>query len=91
MGDMPLSSAGNLAAKGLVARMVAENRAPKTIKNVIQIVKMVVASAINEEGDQVCIRRQVFTPSADSVPRGFARIVLQKTSFDSGSDTRIKP
>jgi len=57
MGDMPLSSVGNLAAKGLVARMVVENRAPKTIKNVIQVVKMVVASAINEDGDQVYPRK----------------------------------
>jgi integrase len=57
MGDMPLSSVGNLAAKGLVAQMVAEKRAPKTIKNVIQVVKMVVASAINDEGDQVYPRK----------------------------------
>ena len=57
MGDMPLSSVGNLAAKGLVAQMVAERRAPKTIKNVIQVVKMVVASAINDEGDQVYPRK----------------------------------
>lgn len=57
MGDMPLASKGNLAAKGLVAQMVAEKRAPKTIKNVIQVVKMVVASAINDEGDQIYLRK----------------------------------
>jgi integrase len=57
MGDMPLSSVGNLAAKGLVAKMVAEMRAPKTIKNVVQVVKMVVASAINDEGDQIYPRK----------------------------------
>ena len=57
MGDMPLSSVGNLAAKGLVAKMVAEKRAPKTIKNVVQVVKMVVASATNDEGDQIYPRK----------------------------------
>ena len=57
MGAMPLSSVGNGAAKGLVARMVAEKRAPKTIKNVVQVVKMVVASAINDEGDQIYPRK----------------------------------
>jgi len=46
MGDMPLSSVGNPAVKDLVAKTVSENRAPKTIKNVIQVAKMVVASAI---------------------------------------------
>jgi hypothetical protein len=53
MGDMPLASIANGAAKGLVAQMVAEKRAPKTIKNVIQIIKMIVASAINDAGDQI--------------------------------------
>jgi integrase len=57
MGDMPLSSVGNLAVKGLVAKMVAERRAPKTIKNVIQVVKMVVASAVNDEGEQIYPRK----------------------------------
>jgi len=57
MGDMPLASVGNPAAKGLVAQMAAENRAPKTINNVIQVVKMVVASAINDEGEQIYPRK----------------------------------
>ena len=57
MGDMPLSSVSNLAVKGLVAKMVAGMRAPKTIKNVIQVVKMVVASAVNDEGDQIYPRK----------------------------------
>ncbi len=57
MGDMPLSSVGNLAVKGLVAKMVAQKRAPKTIKNVVQVAKMVVASAVNDEGDQVYPRK----------------------------------
>ncbi len=57
IGDMPLSSVGNLAAKGLVAKMVAQKRAPKTIKNVVQVVKMVVASAVNDEGNQIYPRK----------------------------------
>jgi len=57
LGDLALASVGNLAAKGLVAKMVAEGRAPKTVNNVIQVVKMVVASAINDEGEQIYPRK----------------------------------
>jgi hypothetical protein len=35
MGGMPLASIANGAAKGLVAQMAAEKRAPKTIKKLI--------------------------------------------------------
>jgi integrase len=56
LGDMPLSSIGNPPAKGLVGQMLAERRSHKTIKNVIRVAKMVVAFAINDEGDQIYLR-----------------------------------
>ena len=52
IGDMPLASVKNTAMKDLVAKMKA-GLPPKSVINYAQIVKMVVASAINEEGEQL--------------------------------------
>src|ERR1700719_3587793 len=53
LGDLPLSSVNNLVVRGLVATMTKGGVSPKMISNVIQVVKMVVASAVNENGEQV--------------------------------------
>ena len=53
LGDLPLSSVNNLVGKGLVAHMTEAGMSPKMISNVIQVVKMVVASAVNENGEEV--------------------------------------
>ena len=47
-----LSSVGNLALKGLVEKMVEAGLSPKTVNTYSQVVKSVVASAVNEEGEQ---------------------------------------
>jgi integrase len=52
LGDAPLCSVGNLALKGLVEEMVKGGLSPKTVNTYSQIVKSVVASAVNEEGEQ---------------------------------------
>jgi integrase len=57
LGDAPLSSVGNLALKGLVAKMVKAGLSPKTINTYSQVVKSVVASAVNEEGEQLYPRK----------------------------------
>jgi integrase len=58
IGDMPLDAVNNLAMKQLVARMVASGElGPKSIGNYTQIVKAVVASAVNEEGEQLHPRK----------------------------------
>ena len=57
LGDVPLSSVGNLALKGLVAKMVKVGLSPKTINTYSQVVKSVVASAVNEEGEQLYPRK----------------------------------
>ena len=57
LGDVPLSSVGNLALKGLVAKMVKAGLSPKTINTYSQVVKSVVASAVNEEGEQLYPRK----------------------------------
>jgi hypothetical protein len=50
LGDVPLSSVGNLALKRLVEKMVEAGLSAKTVNTYSQVVKSVVASAVNEEG-----------------------------------------
>jgi integrase len=57
LGDVPLCSVGNLALKGLVERMVKAGLSPKTVNTYSQVVKSVVASAVNEEGEQLFPRK----------------------------------
>src|SRR5262249_3648852 len=61
IGEWPLSEVNNRTMKGFIARMSAERRidakgkdhgprfTPKTIENYFTVVKMVVASALNED------------------------------------------
>lgn len=53
LGDLPLSSVNNLVLRGFVTKMTEANMSPKMVGNVIQVVKMVVASAVNENGEVV--------------------------------------
>jgi integrase len=53
LGDLPLSSVNNLIARGLVAKMTKAGVSPKMVTNVIQVVKMVVASLVNENGERL--------------------------------------
>ena len=53
LGDMPVSSVNNLAVRDLVTKMADACMSPKMVNNVVQVVKMVVASAVNENGERV--------------------------------------
>ncbi len=53
IGDMPLSGVSNKVARDLVEKMAAAGLSQKTIMNYFQVVRMVVASAVNEEGEQI--------------------------------------
>jgi integrase len=57
IGSVPLSDVNNAVLKGLVAKMVAGGLSPKTIDNYVQVVKMVVASVVDKEGEQVHPRK----------------------------------
>jgi integrase len=57
LGDVPLATVGNLALKGLVEKMVEAGLSPKTVNTYSQVVKSVVASAVNEEGEQLFPRK----------------------------------
>jgi integrase len=53
LGDRLLSDVGNGALKALVDAMAVGGLGPKTICNYTQIPKMVVASAVTKEGEQI--------------------------------------
>ena len=53
LGDLPVSSVNNLAVRGLVTKMTDAGMSAKMVNNVVQVVKMVVASAVNENGERV--------------------------------------
>jgi integrase len=53
IGDLPLSDVSNAALKKLIDKMAEGGLAPKTIGNYAQVPKMVLASAVNAEGDQI--------------------------------------
>ena len=53
LGSTPVGEIGNAALKTLINGMAAEHLSAKTICSYVAVVKMVVASAINEEGEQL--------------------------------------
>ncbi len=57
IGDMPLAEVSNAALKKLVEKMAEGGLSPKTIVNYTQVPKMVMASAVNAEGDQIYPRK----------------------------------
>ena len=57
IGQMPLGSIGNLALKNLGATMVKGGLGASAIRSYTNAVKMVVASAINEEGEALYPRK----------------------------------
>src|ERR1022692_1145211 len=57
LGHMPLASVNNPSVKLLVSQMADAGLSPKSIHNYVQIIKMVVASALNEEGEPIYLRK----------------------------------
>jgi integrase len=57
IGDIPLSQLNNAVAKTLVAKMVEGGLAAKTTNDYFHLVKMVVASAVNDEGEHLFPRK----------------------------------
>jgi integrase len=51
--DTPLVDITNKTLKDLVGKLVAEDLAPKTVGELVATVKKVVASAVNDEGEQL--------------------------------------
>jgi site-specific recombinase XerD len=57
LGDLPLASINNGAVKSLVVKMHAANLSPQTITTYVNLVKLVVGSAIDENGEQLFPRK----------------------------------
>jgi integrase len=57
LGDALLSAVNNAAMKTLVAKMATVELSPKTILNYTQVAKMVVASAVSEDGEALYPRK----------------------------------
>jgi integrase len=57
IGDCPISNVNNGVLKKLVARMVDKDLSGKTIENYLQVPKMIVASVVDDEGNQVYPRK----------------------------------
>lgn len=57
LGDKTLSEVGNAALKELIEKMATAGLSAQTIINYTKVVKMVVASAVNAEGEQLHPRK----------------------------------
>ncbi len=57
IGDVPLANINNAVLKQLIAKMASANLSPKTIINYTGLVKLVVASAKDEEGELLFPRK----------------------------------
>jgi len=57
LGQMPLHDVDNLAAKNFVSRLSDAGLSANTIRNYVNFMKLVVASAINERGEEIYPRK----------------------------------
>jgi integrase len=57
IGDLPLASINNAIVKTLVAKMHAANLSAQTMTTYVNLVKLVVASAIDDNGEQLFPRK----------------------------------
>jgi integrase len=57
IGDIPLSETNNAVLKDLITTMSERGLSAKTIDNYVQVVKMVVASAVDKEGEEIYPRK----------------------------------
>jgi integrase len=57
LGDIPLSGINNATVKELVAKMHEAKLAPKSITNYVGLVKLVVGSAVDKNGEQLFSRK----------------------------------
>jgi integrase len=57
LGEMPLSRVDNKTVKSLIEKLTKAKLSPKTIVSIVEVVKLVVASAVNENGEEVFPRK----------------------------------
>jgi integrase len=57
IGNLPLSQINNAVAKNLVSKMIQGGLSPKSISTYFGLVKIVIASAVNDEGEEMFPRK----------------------------------
>lgn len=57
IGEIPLANVGNRTMKSLVECLTKKALAPATIRNVLSVVKLVVASVTDEDGNRIHLRQ----------------------------------
>lgn len=57
IGDLPLSEVNNAALKRVISAMVEDGLSAQTITNYTQVLKLVVASAVDQEGEEIYPRK----------------------------------
>lgn len=57
IGELPLSEVNNAALKALIPKLRLGGLGPESIKTYVNVAKMVVASAVNDEGEQLYPRK----------------------------------
>jgi integrase len=57
IGDVPLANMNNSTLKGLVTNLTENGLGPKSVRNVVQVMTAVVASAVNEDGEPIYPRK----------------------------------
>jgi hypothetical protein len=53
IGEVPLSDVGNRTMRSVVKRLAKKNLLPKTIQNICLVIKLVKASAIDDDGNEL--------------------------------------
>jgi integrase len=96
LGDMPLVDVANAAMKMLINKMSAAGLSAKTIVNYCMVVKLVVASCVNGEGEQVYPRKWnhdfVGLPIVDKNKQRRPTLTANEVSaIIEGAGTRYKP
>jgi integrase len=86
LGSTPLSSVDNRAMKVLVEGLVRKGLCPQTVKNVVQVAKLVKASAVDENGNELyptkCNHEFIDLPEVDETKQ-------RKPSFFGEQVTKI--
>jgi integrase len=96
LGDMPLEDVGNAAMKTVVNRLLAAGLSAKSIVNYCAVVKLVVASAVDAEGEQIHPRKWnhefVGLPIVDKTKQRRPTLTADEVaSIVSASKPRYKP
>lgn len=96
-GNRDLSEINNGALKVLVAKLTSEGLSASIVTSVVSVVKLVVASAVNEQGDELYPRTwnhefidlPILSPISQKAPRIGGEAISQAISRAKGQDKAL--